>query len=107
MAMRLIHRGKGQVFAHEEPPFRDATVTLPLRAQEISPKKNPGRHFFRRNPEIARATEPARHYRPGPFESLAEDQCRYVINDENYMMCGAKCLKGTAWCAHHRAIVYR
>lgn len=100
--MRLVHRGGGQVIAVEERPFIDSTVTVPRTRQQI--KRPAGVHVLNREPSLRPVRTVAAKYQSGSLTEIADDGCRFSIAD--HVMCGAKSVPGTAWCACHRARVY-
>ncbi len=98
--MRLIHTGRGQTVEVEEPVRIPPIEAIPARSQ-----------VMKRTLKSTRALVPVikthTNYKPGSLTELGSDQCRYTINDENHMICGAKVVAGKSWCAVHYKIIKR
>ena len=101
MTFQLIHRGKGRVVSHETPAFIDASVAIP----RVHQRRQIGNYAMRNTIKVTEHTIASAHtnYKPGKLIDLGLDQCRFIITDENYTMCGAKVLNGKSMCADHHA----
>lgn len=98
--MRLVHDGSGGVVAYAE-------SDRPLPLSEGPPKplfkiKLKGTSVVNRS--AVGAVKNGTNYQAGFLYQLGTDQCRYTINDETGMMCGAE---GFPWCKTHKRVVYR
>lgn len=47
----------------------------------------------------------AKVYGPRPFSDLADDQCRYQIQNAPRLFCGRKVFRGTCYCQHHAKVI--
>lgn len=88
---RLVFTGKHFEFRPDEKPDPVPQLgDMPKRKQVSS------------NARVYRAVlgpkTKATQYRPGPFLSLADDQCRWTVHGNT--MCGAKVGRGS-YCDHH------
>jgi hypothetical protein len=106
MNYHLVHTGKGNVRKVDLPDDPDLTLDTPRTAQKLA---DVAKFLSRRETFLKRADaiESAHtNYKPGRLIELGEDQCRAVVVDENYTMCGAKIHKGS-YCEHHHKISVR
>lgn len=98
--MRLIHDGNGGVTA-----FDDVARAQPLPEGPAKPLfkiKLKGKAAFDRS--TLPAVRNGNGYRAGALHELGADQCRFIADDHNRVMCGKH---GFPWCEDHKKIVYR
>jgi hypothetical protein len=80
--MRYIHDGHGATMQCQDAPFVDSTEALPLQPQRLKLKRRSKNTHV---PKVKAHT----NYRSGFIYEMGDDQCRYIIVDENRLCCGA------------------
>jgi hypothetical protein len=82
-AVRYIHVGRGAVLSvNDAPDYVDVTEVKPAQPQRFRVRlKSKNRHLA--------SAKSHTNYRSGFIYEMGDDQCRYIIVDENRLCCGA------------------
>ncbi len=99
--MRIIHSGLSiaRVFHDTAPVF---LPVQPLVAEQVRKLTGPSmamlRHFIEE--KVSKKS-----YGPRPLlKTTRRDQCRFIIEDENHIVCGQRTVKEKSYCDHHMQI---